>query len=100
MYERQSWHTWHLSTKKSISIRDLVKKICLLNKIPFESMANESKERLGKDQSYLLDSTAMRNEFGWKDNINIENGLDDTLNWVEQNFEYLKNLSWDYNHKS
>ena len=61
--------TWHLSTKESISIKDLVKKICKLVGANFNDLVKTSEERLGKDQSYLLDSSAIRQEHGWTDQI-------------------------------
>ena len=52
--------TWHLSTKESCSIKNLVELICDLSGASFKQLVRSSKERLGKDQSYLLDSSAMR----------------------------------------
>ena len=91
--------TWHISTKDSISIRDLVKKICKLRNVEFENIVNDTKDRLGKDQSYLLDSSALRNNLNWFDEVNLEEGLDDTISWVEKNIELFKNLPWEYTHK-
>ena len=41
----------------------------------------------------------MRESFGWKDTINLKEGLVDTIDWIEQNMEVIKMLSWEYQHK-
>ena len=92
--------TWHLSSQKSASIRVLVEQICSLTGANFDSLVQHSQERLGKDQSYLLDSTSMREKYGWSDQITLEKGLEETLDWVDANLATLNTLPWDYQHKS
>lgn len=92
--------TWHLSTREPISIRSLVERICERGGVPFSAVVEESGERLGKDQSYLLDSTSIREAFGWSDQVSLEEGLSDTLVWVDKHLDQLKNLPWTYQHKA
>ena len=56
-------------------------------------------ERLGKDKNYFLDSSEIRRKYNWEDSIDLENGIKDTFDWVDKNFEELKKLNWDYIHK-
>jgi dTDP-glucose 4,6-dehydratase len=60
---------------------------------------NVSDDRLGKDQAYLLNSNKLRNDFTWQNEINLEEGLKDTLRWVDNNLDLLKKLPADYVHK-
>ena len=92
--------TWHLSTQNSCSIRQLVEKICELTCTDFNSLVQISEERLGKDQSYLLDSSAMRQVHGWSDQLTLSEGLQETLEWVDANLSTLKTQPWSYQHKS
>ena len=92
--------SWHLSTKEAISIKSLVQKICDLTGVDFESIVNVGEERLGKDLNYLLDSTKVRNEFKWEEKYSLHEGLTSTCNWVKSNLLILKDLSWEYIHKS
>jgi len=92
--------TWHLSTRDPISIRALVERICERCGVPFSAVVEESGERLGKDQSYLLDSTSIREAFGWSDQVGLEDGLSDTMAWVDDHLEQLKTLPWTYQHKA
>jgi dTDP-glucose 4,6-dehydratase len=98
--EAEPGSTWHLSTREAISIRTLVESICGRCGVPFASVVEESGDRLGKDQSYLLDSSAMRERFGWRDQVSLTNGLSDTLAWVDANLDRLKTLPWTYQHKA
>ena len=91
--------TWHISTKKALSIKDLVLKICEITNVNYNEIVKKSSDRLGKDQTYLLNSDAMRENFGWKDKIGLKEGLLDTISWVEKNLDVIKMLSWEYNHK-
>ena len=91
--------TYHISTNSTISIRSLVKKICNLTKVDFQELIEETEERLGKDQSYLLESSKLRKELNWNDNINLEQGLVKTFSWVKDNLTTLKSLPFDYIHK-
>ena len=92
--------TYHISTRDTISIRDLVEKICKLTKVSLQELAQVSEERLGKDQAYLLDSSKVRQELNWSDKIKLEEGLKETLNWVDKNLEVLQTLPADYIHKT
>jgi dTDP-glucose 4,6-dehydratase len=91
--------SYHISTNETITIRGLVEKICELTNANFSELVEVSEDRLGKDQAYLLDSTKLRENFKWQDNINLEHGLIDTLSWVDKNIEILKSLPADYIHK-
>ena len=91
--------SYHISTNETITIRGLVEKICELTNANFTELVEVSEDRLGKDQAYLLDSTKLRENFTWQDKINLEQGLIDTLSWVDNNIEILKSLPADYIHK-
>jgi dTDP-glucose 4,6-dehydratase len=91
--------SYHISTNDTVSIRGLVEKICDLTNTSFSDLVNVSDDRLGKDQAYLLDSNKLRNDFSWQNEINLEEGLKDTLSWVDNNLELLKKLPADYVHK-
>ena len=68
-------------------------------KSTFSKIVEIDSERLGKDQNYLLDSTTVRNYFNWKEKFQLEEGLKDTIKWVENNYDQLKNFNWNYQHK-
>ena len=91
--------TYHISTNQTISIKDLVHEICNLMSANFESSVNETEDRLGKDQSYLLDSTKLRHQLKWIEQETLIGGLKETLNWVDKNLQYLSKLPTDYIHK-
>ena len=67
--------------------------------VEFKKIVNETEERLGKDQNYLLDSEKLRSIFNWKDKINLDEGISKTLNWVNTNLLILNKLPWEYQHK-
>ena len=98
--EGEPGSTWHLSTRESCSIRRLVEQICAMCSADFKALVQNSDERLGKDQTYLLDSAAMRQVHGWSDQISLQSGLQETLGWVDANLATLKTLPWSYQHKT
>ncbi len=91
--------SYHISTNDTVSIRELVEKIAYLTQTPFTELAEVSEDRLGKDQAYLLESSKIRGDFGWSDQVSLDDGLKDTLAWVDRNLEVLRTLPADYIHK-
>ena len=98
--EGEPGSTWHLSTRRAAASSSWSEQICKLAGADFSALVQSSDERLGKDQSYLLDSSAMRQVHGWSDQITLEQGLQETLDWVDANLATLKTLPWSYQHKS
>lgn len=91
--------TYHISTSTVISIRDLVKKVCQKLGRDFDDCVEEVGERLGKDSAYHLDSSKVRVELGWKDTINLDQGLDECIAWTKKYFDALSNQEYNYIHK-
>ena len=91
--------SFHISTQKALSIRDLVKIICKIMAVDFENITSYSEERLGKDQSYFLDSTKLRKTFNWQEEFTLDDGILSTIKWIKNNYDELKNISWEYEHK-
>lgn len=90
---------YHISTDLHISIKELVEKICGMLNADFNEVVEVIEERPGKDAAYLLDSGKLRRELGWKDNIQLEEGISETIKWVSDNLEELSRQSFDYIHK-
>ena len=92
-------HTYHISTNEVISIRELVERICNKLNVCSEDHIEIVGERLGKDSAYHLDSSKLRNELGWRDNISLNQGLDECIHWAHDHFDTLKSQNYDYIHK-
>jgi dTDP-glucose 4,6-dehydratase len=90
---------YHLSTGLNISIRELVERICQKLGVEFKDHVEVTGERPGKDAAYLLDSAKARQTLSWKDAVDLDEGLDETIAWVERNLEALKQQPIDYIHK-
>lgn len=91
---------YHFSTDLYLSIRELVEKICQRMKVSFEQVVEVVGDRPGKDAAYLLDSTKARKTLEWTDQISLDQGIDETIQWIDQNFDELKNQPFDYIHKA
>ena len=47
-------------------------------------------DRPGHDQRYFLDYKKISNEFNWKQKIDLNFGLDHTINWYINNSMWIK----------
>ena len=94
-----SGETYHISTGQYVSVRELIEKICQYMNVRFEDTVEMAPERPGKDDAYLLDSGKMRSQLQWDAHISLEEGLRETLNWVDANLDNLKSQPFDYIHK-
>ena len=91
--------SYHISTPQTVSIRELVDKVAAMTKVPLSNLVTVSEDRLGKDQAYLLDSKKIRDELGWSSRVDLDQGLAQTLAWIDANLEVLKTMPADYIHK-
>jgi dTDP-glucose 4,6-dehydratase len=90
--------TFHISSKRFISILELTK---LINKLMNVNNKNtyHVKERDGKDLKYTLNSDKIRNYYSWSERTNLEEGIINTINWIKKNLNYFKKASLKYSHK-
>ncbi len=90
---------YHISTNHIVAIREVVEMICDRLGKSFSDCVEVVGDRLGKDAAYLLDSTRLRTELGWTDSVSLDDGLNQCIAWVRDNFEALQSLPPDYIHK-
>jgi dTDP-glucose 4,6-dehydratase len=91
--------TYHISTNEIVSIREIVERACILTGVSFDELVVHGPERPGKDDTYMLDSSRLRNELGWGPSVTLDQGLRDTLAWIDDNLEALKGAPNSYVHK-
>ena len=65
----------------------------------FESLVEISPELPGKDAAYLLSSSKANKELNWKPEISLEDGLEETIEWVSENLDILLKEPFEYIHK-
>jgi dTDP-glucose 4,6-dehydratase len=90
---------YHISTDRMISIRGLVEMICQKLGVDFDQVVEVVGERLGKDAAYRLDSAKIRAELGWIDNITLDDGVAETISWVDRYLDDLSHVASSYIHK-
>ena len=95
----QPGDVFHLSTKRTIAIRDLVALMCDQAGVKFEDFAEIVADRPGKDSAYLLDASLARTKLGWQDRVSLEEGIADTKHWVDVNLAVLRKQPMSYIHK-
>jgi len=91
---------YHVSpSSNNITIEKLVMKICKIMNCDFEKNIELVGENFGQDFSYNLDSSKLNKQTGWKDKINLENGIMDTISWIEKYWTNIIKSPLEYKHK-
>ena len=99
MIDGKTGDTYHISTRKKISIKDIVLRVFNHMEKDFDKLVRISGDRLGKDQAYLLNSNKIRKELNWSENYKMNQTIKDTIIWAKQNIEILKKMPLQYIHK-
>ncbi len=90
---------YHISPRTSITIRHLVEEICSIAQKPFQEVVTMAPDRLGKDQTYLLESTKIMTELGWQPRVTLHDGLRRGGDWCFKNLDELRKLPQIYEHR-
>jgi dTDP-glucose 4,6-dehydratase len=99
MEQSKSGEIYNLSTNTLHSIKDIVKLICGRMDVDFEKSVEDVETRRGLDKAYILDSSKAENEFGWKPKISLEEGIDETIKWINDSFVEISKEPLGYVHK-
>lgn len=92
-------NSYHISTKKFITIENLVKKIASIMKIKSSKLIKKKlKDRLGKDYIYRLDSNLIRKELNWTSETNLDLGLKKTILWLKKDYKKFRLKDIRYKH--
>ena len=96
--KKNAGKTFHISSKKFITILELTKMINKLMNVKHKNFYH-IKERDGKDLKYTLNSDKLRTNYSWSEKTDLKNGIFETINWAEKNIKFFKKASLKYIHK-
>jgi dTDP-glucose 4,6-dehydratase len=83
--------TYNVGSGVEKSIEEIADAVLELTGKP-ESLKSIVADRPGHDRRYLLDSTKLRRELGWKPDIAFEDGMRETVEWYGANRAWWKPL--------
>jgi dTDP-glucose 4,6-dehydratase len=83
---------YHLSSNDYLSIKELVEKICDMMNYKFEKLVEITEDWTGKDSEYKINCDKAKEELQWIPRITIEQGIKETINWVNTNWKVIKEL--------
>lgn len=90
---------YHLSPEGGYSIKTIVQMICDKMGKNFEDVTKLVGERLGQDAQYIINSDKARKELGWLPKIPINQGIQECIDWVNENWDIIKKQPLEYIHK-
>jgi dTDP-glucose 4,6-dehydratase len=98
MTDGKPGEAYNISRASTIDIRGLAMMVCELMNVSIEDVTQEVPERPGKDAGYYLNDDKVR-LLGWSDKVNLRKGIQSVIDWVNANWDQLKDQSLDYVHR-
>ncbi len=89
---------YHFSPDSGVSVKSVVEMICQRMGYDFSEHTLDVEERLGQDRAYVIDSSRARQEFGWCPDIDIAEGLGSVIDWVEKDWQSIRDCPLEYEH--
>lgn len=90
--------TYHFSPDQGIAVCDVVRGIADKMGKRFEDVTTVVDERPGQDAAYVIDSTKARQTLNWMPQINLEEGIAEVVDWVQQHWAEIEQLPLEYQH--
>lgn len=91
---------YHISPTEGVAVRDVVTRIAQVMGKELSAVAENIAERPGQDAAYVIDSTKLRKKTGWRPDVTLEQGLAEVVAWVIDNWDEIKRLPHEYQHKA
>ena len=92
--------SYHISGRELVTIRQVVEMILAKLGKNFDDYVEMGPDRPGKDSAYMLNSDKIRAELGWGNHIPLEQGIGDTIAWMQKFEKDLPHLPARYVHKA
>lgn len=100
LHEGTIGERYHISPDDGVAVRDVVRTICGRMGKRFDDAVDVVAERPGQDAAYVIDSSKTRRSFGWKPQIDLDEGIAETAHWVEANWAEIAKQPLNYQHKA
>lgn len=88
----KSGNSYNISANNEIDNITIVKKILSIMNKP-ANMIEFVDDRPGHDFRYSMNSSKIRKELGWKEKVNFESGLKQTIDWYLTNIDHWGDVS-------
>jgi len=98
IYEGKPGETYNITSEDRISINDLVRKVC-------EMMGKSFEERTKVEASvqpahqFSMDCSKIKSELGWQQTVSLEEGIEEMIGWISDNWEVMQAQDLEYAHK-
>lgn len=90
---------YHFSSWKNVTIRDLVSRICEQMGVRFADSVEISAGRPGQDATYRLLFADTRKKLKWEPKIELKQGVDEVITWIDESWDLIKKCPKEYIHK-
>jgi len=91
---------YNVGVKEPITMREIIEIVAKYFDLNINDFTKITEGRKTEDQRYWIDSSKIYNEMGWLPKISLEDGIADTIKWVEKYNDELKNEPLSFNFKS
>lgn len=91
---------YHIATERLSSVREAAEIAAAALGVDLNDVADIGPGRPGRDAVYNLDSSKIRDELGWRDQISLTAGIDETAEWAKKNLDMLRTMPLAYEHKA
>jgi dTDP-glucose 4,6-dehydratase len=91
---------YHISPEgDDISIYEVVKAICEMMGYDFKSSVELIDQNFGQDSKYSISSFKLRESLNWQPRISLQIGIEEMINWIDNNWSEISKMPLDYIHK-
>jgi len=91
--------TYHFSVASEATVADVVRMVCDAMGHDFARAVTTVGERPGQDARYWLDCAKAERELGWTPAVGLEDGIRETIEWIEGNWATIRTLPHAYVHR-
>lgn len=92
----QTGSIYNVGPAEGVTIKTIVELIAARTNVPFDQLATLAPNRPGQEAKYLLDSSKMARELGWKPTVDMAQGIDTMIAWEKEHLEFLKKQPTQY----
>lgn len=90
---------FHLAPEGELrSIASVARMICEMMGKSFEDSVELVDENFGQDARFSLDAGKARRELGWRTQVAFEDGVEETIRWISDNWQLISRQTLEYVH--